>query len=461
MIGDFFGGSTSQPTIFPGNLVNQAILLDPGSFTPGSGLLDYYRVITPVTGVPMTFDTVSDVLLGTDSLGQPVSVTPSVKPPQLLQQYDGALFTGDPADLGMVTNPGPFIALDSGTIGDVNLQSPEMSATLIDEPIYNIHDALLIRVPSPGAGGVVGRQKIPENNSVIPRDRMFLNHSTFTDVPLTEDGVNVYRFVPGVEMAFSQETFSVELRVPFAVSLDPDILTARANNTRATELGNVLTSLKMLVHRSPGSAIGVGVSAALPTSSDIRVIADDGLALLSLENEALHILPFIGGNHSRGKWFSQWFLQGDLGVNGNKVLVRNLITNQLEETGRLTDAAFLYLSSSVGYWLYQNGSREVQFDCVGNRQIKRTVYTSSSMISGFAPIAELHLNQSLEQTDAVDAGPLRIESFENFSLINLVLGGHVTFAEGGAMTVAWSTPIVGQDDKQFSNEVRVILEWAH
>ena len=51
---------------------------------------------------------------------------------------------------------------------------------LVDQPIYNIFDSFTIVVPGPGTGGGVGRQKIAENSSPIPR---------FEPVPLEPDQI--------------------------------------------------------------------------------------------------------------------------------------------------------------------------------------------------------------------------------------------------------------------------------
>ncbi len=452
MVGDFFGGVATEPIILPGAIVNQAILFEPSLMQPG--LLDYYRVVAP-TGVG-TFETAPEVLLGTGA----TSVTPTVEPPQLLSEFDGTQFTGDPADLLGVTDPGPFLALDSGTTGDVDLLAPEPMGTLIGETIYNVHDALLVFVPTPGSGGTVGRQKIVENNSVFPRDRVFLNYSAFSNVPLSETGENVHRFVPGFEMAFFQEQMSVEVRLPFAATLDSDIRAGGFTSRNVTEFGNIVTTLKGLVYRRQQSAVTVGVSTTFPTASDVTVTGFDGQQVLSLENTSVHVLPFIGAAHSEGRWFSQGFVQGDIDTSGNRVEVLNNETGLLQEVGELHDAAFLYVGASLGYWLYQNGSAQTTFSREGRRVIKRTVHAHDHWITGFAPLAEVQFNRSVEKSESVDTGNIRIRTFDQFSLTNLVLGGLMTFGNGGSLTVAWVTPVIGKDDQQFDDEIRVALDWS-
>ena len=113
----------------------------------------------------------------------------------------------------------------------------------------------------------------------------------------------------------------------------------------------------------------------------------------------------------------------------------------------------------MGYWLYQNGTSQTTFAYDGRKQVKRTVYSADHWLTGFAPLMELHFNRSLQESDPVQSGNIIIQSFEQFSLTNLVLGGFMTFGNGGSVTVAWSAPIIGRDDKQFAQELRIALDW--
>ncbi len=454
MISDFFGGSTSEATILPGALVDQAVLFQQPSNSP---LLSYYRSVTPL--LPSGFATNASVYLGVDSAAQPQSVTPNASPPQTLSQFAGATFVGNPVTLGPITNPGPFISLDSGTVGDVNAVATE-GVVLLAEPIYNVYDALFVYVPSPGAGGTVGRQKIAENGRVVPSDRVFVNNSVFTNVPLTSNGVDVYRFVPGFEIAFQEDLMSVEVRVPFAVSLDSDIIAGGVTDTNSVEFGNVVTTLKMLLARTDDVAIGAGVSLAYPTASDISVKDVAGTPLLNIENQALHVLPYVGGAHTQGRLSAQGFLQADIGANGNTTSVRNLETGLLEESGKLNDAAFLFASASLAYWLYQDVSISRTYEQACGTHYKSTTYSvGNTFLTGFAPIVEFHWNRSLQQSDAVYSGPIQISNVDKFSLTNVVLGGLFTFGTGGSLNVAWAAPLIGRDDRQFDSEFRLILNF--
>ncbi|MGD9858157.1 MAG: hypothetical protein AB7U20_24705, partial [Planctomycetaceae bacterium] len=94
------------------------------------------------------------------------------------------------------------------------------------------------------------------------------------------------------------------------------------------------------------------------------------------------------------------------------------------------------------------------------RYVKRRIVSRDRWLTGFAPMAELHYNRTIESGDMVNAGGFQIANISEFSLTNLVLGGLMTFGNGGSVSVAWATPIIGQDDRQFDSEVRVWFDWT-
>lgn len=467
-IGDFFGSTASTPSIVPGNLVNQAVL-----FQPGGGLLDYYRIVTPLGGG--VFNTANDVLLGSDDNGNAVGVITTqtgvigaapqaVGPDQLLQQSDGAAFVGDPATLGAVTDPGPFLALDSGTVGTVNSLAPENAGTLLNEPIYNIHDAITIFVPSPGAGGSIGRQKVSENRKVVPTDRAYFNYSAFSGVPVGFGRNDVHRFVPGAEKTFWNGKMSVEGRIPFAATVDSNISVDGVTNDSEVELGNLTLTLKGLVHETMSTATSIGLTFSLPTADDINVFQEPGQTLLLVENEALHLMPFIGWAYAPNeRFFAQLFTQVDIAANSNPVFISDTFTSiaptgQLSRFGSLHDAAFLYVSGTLGYWMYREPA-VVTRRWDGRQYRTVTEYGGSPYFTGFAPLLEIHFNRSLEAGDEIKTGAININSYDTFSLTDVIIGAMVTFGQGGSFRAAYAMPVIGMDDKQFNSEVRLSLAW--
>ncbi len=129
---------------------------------------------------------------------------------------------------------------------------------------------LVINAPSPGGGGNVGRVKIAENNSPLPRDRVFHNFSYFDNVPLIESGVNVNRFIPGFEKTFFGGIASVEMRFPFASTLNSDIVAGGIPDDDNLEFGNIGIPLKVLIYQNPNVAFSTGLQVSLPTADDTR-----------------------------------------------------------------------------------------------------------------------------------------------------------------------------------------------
>ncbi len=119
--------------------------------------------------------------------------------------------------------------------------------------------------PSPGTT-LVGRQKLADNASPLPQDRVFLGDTHFNDVLLTADGVDVDRFAPGFEKTFSDRLFSFEARFPFATTLSSDIVRGGVTNEDEVEFGNVALTLKALLYQYNGVSIAGGLGLSLPTA---------------------------------------------------------------------------------------------------------------------------------------------------------------------------------------------------
>ncbi len=77
---------------------------------------------------------------------------------------------------------------------------------------------------SAGASGGDRRYKIVESNSPVPTDRVFFNYHFFANPLVNVDGqsVDLHRYTFGLEKAFLDDWFSVELRVPFSSGYNSD-----------------------------------------------------------------------------------------------------------------------------------------------------------------------------------------------------------------------------------------------
>lgn len=369
---------------------------------------------------------------------------------------------GDPIQPGSVSGLRAFdltqFGFPPGTTGFVftATQTPDQ-ATVQDQasrdvfpnaPIYVITlgdgTAPLIVIPtaSPSTGGVVvGRQKTAENTSPIPRDRVFMSYSYFENTPLFPGGVNVNRFSPGFEKTFLDGNASLEARFPFATTLDSDLTVGGFTDTSHMEFGNIYLALKGLLYRNQTTALSAGLGMILPTGDDTRVSMANGLPLVRVNNESVHLMPFLGGLITpNDRLFAQGFIQFDFDANGNTVDL-NLFGNRLTRAGVADDPTYMYLDAGIGYWLYRN-------------------QTGSSWLTGLAPTVELHYNRSLEDADVIQRGFYQVGSFaDDVQNLNALIGGTAVLGQNTTLTAAYVTPIGNSADQFFDGEARVSLNW--
>jgi hypothetical protein len=311
-------------------------------------------------------------------------------------------------------------------------------------------------IPAPGFGGGAGTVKLMELGSPIPRDRILMNYSYFSGVPLTLGTTNVNRFTPGFEKTLFGPNTSFELRMPMAItqgSFDHDSSEVSSNN--AYQLGNLSMFIKTLLYRDDVFALSVGSGFTLPTANNgVLLSGDRGSRFQAhtdvlIKNQSPHIMPFFGGTYTpNDRWFTQSIVQVDVAARGNDVYTETNEGGALQYVGSLNDTTFLYASLATGYWLYRSPN-------------------GTSRLTGFSPIAELHINQSLQAADSVTV-PMSFNSnaggnsigggTSNVSCTNLVIGATMLFDEDKSLTVGYTSPIAGAD-RQFNGEFRLFFNW--
>lgn len=385
-------------------LSNQFATIDPASFPPGTTI-----IATRVAGPPGSYDTAAN-----------------------------AAFVA-------ANGAGGTTILDAGASGAGLRQGPGMGqGTGPQAGVAYFYDYVLaINIPNPGGGGggaAVGRQKITENTSPMPRDRVFVNYSFFDNAAIF-DGIDVHRVTPGFEKTFFDGMSSIEVRFPFASTLDSDIIAGGATSTSEIEFGNMNLFLKTLLAgggRRDDYAISAGLGFALPTADDVRVFDTAGSELIAVDNEAVHLLPFIGGLYApNDRLFVQGFIQFDFDANGNPVYTRNAGT--LTRAGSVNDPTFIFVDAGVGYWMHRS---------------------RRGRITGIAPTAELHYNRTLQDTDVVTSGPFQVGNVqENIEILNAVFGLNMTFRNNLNVTAGYTVPIGGGADQQFDGEFRLQANW--
>jgi hypothetical protein len=273
------------------------------------------------------------------------------------------------------------------------------------------------------------RFKIAENVSPIPRDRVFFNFNHFENALTDFQGhaVSLDRYTAGIEKTFWQEQASVEFRLPFARGLD-STQTFGSSDPQGTELSNLSLALKTYLWRGDYGAITGGSTLTLPIADDY-IEAPLNIEARRIENEAVHLAPFIGwvAFNDRG-CFAQGFVQTDFDLNGNDVVSS---TNGF--LGTIQDQNLLFVDVSAGKWLYRSSSQRQR-------------------LRGIAAIAELHYTSTMNDTDSVD---LIQNYFGHMDVLNMTMAMNADIALS-SIRVGAAAPL--RDDEESLYDAEVIVQ---
>jgi hypothetical protein len=299
----------------------------------------------------------------------------------------------------------------------------------------------------PGAGGS-SPVKIGENDSPIPVDRVFFNYNHFHNVfefqefplfgipqPILRQ-LPIDRYTVGFEKTFLGGDWSVEMRLPFNGTVDAqgDFFSVGSGNW-----GNLAVIVKNLVYADDVLAIGAGLGIDTPTGSSAQAII--GNTQLRFENDAVHLLPYVGGIWSPTEsLFFTSFLQVDVATGGNEVLV-SAPGLTAQSAGLFNNQNLLYVDAGVGCWLYQNPYAE--------------------WITGIASVLEFHYTTALQDTDAIffqqgTTFALISNPRNRFDVVNLTAGVNFLLGEMSNLRVAGVFPLGDSPDQRFFDaEVQV------
>lgn len=306
-------------------------------------------------------------------------------------------------------------------------------------------------------GYAVGFVKLTENMSPIPRDRVYMNYSYFRNANFWGERADVNRFMPGFEKTFYDGWTSIEVRTPFAATLDNiQDITFRDNGAaglseyRDVQFGNMSVIFKTLLFERDTWALTGGVQVMLPTANNTYVFGqtaatDESIQQVFVANESVHVMPFVGGIWApNDRFFNQILFQIETDVNGNLAYVNTLQDptlrgRALTQAGRAYYPTFMYLSFGTGYWLYKN---------------------DRARFTGFSPIMELHVNQAFE-----DFEPICFQGYQLgqnpgvVSVTNALIGCNFEWGRRSTLTFAYVTPLGGGVDRFFDGELRALFNW--
>jgi hypothetical protein len=329
-------------------------------------------------------------------------------------------------------------------------------------------------VPTPFiTSATVAELKLVDNASPMPRDRIIFDYDMFNKVPLVAGGVGVNQYTAGFEKTLCDGRASVELRVPFATTLDANVDVGNtegfgATNTHAVELGNVEIWTKALLYQDCTCAVSAGLGFVVPTASDSNVNMQDSLGgyvdVYRVVNRSTHLLPFVGCVWTpTERCFVQQFLQFDIDTIGNHVDVDNPNTGNLTSDGTLHSAPFVFYDISAGYWLWHEPP------CSGR------------VVTGLAGIFEIHYNQALSHSNSVmipssaffesdyhaiantpyvdSIGDVMLGGDPAFSSVNLTFGLTAEICDDATLSAGYTLPVTQGIGKEFDGQLQVYFNY--
>lgn len=412
-MGDFFG--TGYAPVSGQAFVGQAVHQILGSTASGVNEL---RFISDASDPPAVY---------TNSY-----LSPTITPPA------GTTITG-------LTSPyshdSTFTAIDSGDVVDVYEDASSMLPDLTGASVYDVYEHFHLYLPASGPGDLLGRTRLQDNNSAMPQDRVYFDYSYFHNAALTAGGVDVNRFAPGVEKTFLNGMGSVELRVPFGMTINSNLVSGGPIDTSNFEFGNLVVAPKLLLSSDRDLAIAVGMGVALPTADDVVLLSSDNTQVLRVENNAVHLLPYLAFLYAPecSDAFAHLFVTFDFDTNGNRVSA-DLGNPSLTSLGRWYDQHLVTVNASYGRWIYRS-------DCPSDR------------LQGVAFSTELHYTGSISGADSVSGGSFVVgDETADISLLNATVGGHVRMGKT-TFTAGYAVPLTSAD-RVFDGELRLIANRA-
>jgi hypothetical protein len=210
--------------------------------------------------------------------------------------------------------------------------------------------------------------------------------------------------------------------------------------------GNLTVVLKSLLSMTDSTAVGAGMAIETPTGSD--TVARLGTTNIRFQNEAAHLLPYIGFVWAPGdpRWgwndglFLSGFAQVDLNTAGNTVAALGPGGLPATTFGQLNDQNLGFLDIAAGYWLFRD--------------------PYAPRLTGLAAITELHYTTTLQDADrltgAVNGGAFTINATDNrFDVLNGTVGAQFLLFDASSLRVAGVFPLGNEDRRLFDSEVQV------
>jgi hypothetical protein len=349
-----------------------------------------------------------------------------------------------PADRAqLLANRGAINAQILRATGGLNVQSATVSDVNGSVVGNNIQYTALLTgqqvIALPGASSSVGRVKMSEDNSPIPRDRFIFTYDSFGDVPLTPNGIGVNRFQFGLEKTFLDGRWSAEVRLPFAGTLASTY--AQGAEVTDMEFGNMRLALKRLLTSSRYLTVSTGLAVSLPTAKDQTVLSLlDNSILYRFRNKSVQLEPYVAALFTpTDRLFGQVWTSVNFDASGSDL---SWNPNVFGGSGSadVWDLPILSVDGQIGYWLIQDGR---------------------GALRRLAPFAELHWNQTIAQRELIDAVGDRTTglglsvSAIGTKELNLSAGLLCQVGDNLNLSIGAAVPLLQRPDRTFNWQVGV------
>jgi hypothetical protein len=291
--------------------------------------------------------------------------------------------------------------------------------------------------------------KVSENGVALPTDRFYFNFNHYNGIftmqsqsiappgPVRFRDEPIDRYTLGFEKTFIDGLTSVEIRMPFTSSYDASLpgLTVSTGN-----IGNLGLLFKALLYADDALGVGCGLGLDTPTGSD--TVTRLGTVNLLIQNESLHVLPYIGFVYSPGdpimgwgdSWFMSGFIQVDAVASGNNVQFVTPGQTFGTSLGRFNEQTAMYFDLAVGYWVYRD--------------------PDAYRLTGLAIVGEAHYITAVQDPDLVagtanGAGAVITNTLGRFDVVNGVIAMEALLFDTSSFRVGGVFPMGQNLDKRF------------
>ena len=430
MFGDLFGTRAASVSVLQSRLFLQTLQ------SPGGGAQAYFgsvggSVLSPAGPVVVT-----------DNGGRSASFTTNFNTVGAIPNAGNAFVNANAQVTRALQglNPGAtvvFLQNQSFAQGGAAGMGPGSTRNFVILQGYQITTSLTDSLNVPSAGGTVGKTKLSDDSSPLPRDRFIFSYDFFAKTALVPGGYDVSRFSPGFEKTFFNGRASAEVRFPFASTLDSTSSFDGLSN-RATEFGDINLTLKGLIFSGSAVNVSTGLGISFPTADDAVLRGSDGADLLRIKNEAYTLTPFIAALFTpNDRLFGQAWMQFSFDATGSKVLVAQQ-GGGLGGVGRLYDQSLMQIDGQLGYWIYRS---------------------QNSALRGLAPYVELHYNTPINTGKAVQTGAFAVGGGGQFDELNLSAGVTAQVGTNLLVTVGAAVPLRSGTDKFFDYQIGARASW--